>query len=635
MKSNKVILLLIFLIILAFKLKDISYFIYKENIITGYDAYYYARLTDEFSKGLYEKIDKLRDVPDFLLRPDPIPLIVVLGSFFSKIFSEKLVFAYVPTIFSILFIIPLFFWIRRFANIYVFIPSALVGSLNLIYFSRTYIGKYDTDFLILFFVFLIIYLITLSVENIKYVRKSVYFIIFAGISYLFFRWFYYKPVFAYIFLFSLFLGYISFYFKSFKKYLKNFLLVFLTFLIPLLPDLLTGLSNILQKLKAYVLKEDISSFLPTNPEAFVTELQPVNLQQLIEYTVANPVIFILSAIGLLLLFIKKWKYISISIPIFFLGLLSLKAGNRFIIYLAPFIGLGFGYFAYEFFSFIKRYFYKPVYEKIFIALLIFFSIPANTFFIKIKSAVSDEVYKDMLFLKDIVPQNSYLWTWWDYGYILEFLSRRGTYVDNGNKDVIKNYCIARSFITSSEDEAFKLISFITNHKRKEYKDLKFDEFRKKVSSYKRKPKNPVYILIFNKYLFYQYFYMIGMISSGKKEFNLPAFKIFKECKKKGKIYNCGNILEIDGNLKVNMLVKGKNIKKVVAVKDKKRFELENNKGGNLVLEIRIKDSKAYFTLVEKLFYKSIINRMYFLREKFKNFELVYDDFPYMVVYTLK
>ena len=635
MKFHRIILLLIFLIILTFKLKDVSYFFNKENIITGYDAYYYARLTDEFSKNIYEKIDKLRDVPDFLPRPEPVPLIVILGSFLSKIFSKSFIFAYIPPTLSIFFIFPLYFWLRRFTNIYVFIPAALIGSLNLIYFVRTYIGKYDTDFLILFFVFLIIYLITLSIENLRYTRKGVYFIILAGITYLFFRWFYYKPIFSYIFLFSLSVGFLSFYFKNLKKYFKNFLITFFFLFIFLLPDISKGIYGIIQKTKTYVFKEDISSFLPTNPEKFVTELQPMNLQQVIESTVANPVIFVLSLLGLLLLFIKKFKYISVSIPIIILGLLSIKAGNRFIIYLAPFIGIGFGYFAYEFFSFIKKYFNKPIFEKLFIAFLIFFSIPANTFFIKIKPAVSDEIYKDMLFLKDITSKGSFLWTWWDYGYILEFLSRRGTYIDNGNKDVIKNYCIARSFITYSEEEAFKLISFITNHKREKYKNLKFEEFRKKVFSYKEKPKNSVYIPIFNKYLYYQYLYMIGMIGSGKKEFNLPAFKVFKECKKEGNIYNCGNILEIDENLKINMLIKGKNIKKVVAVKDENRFDLENNKEGNLILEIRIKDNKAYFTLVETIFYKSIINRMYFLREKFKNFELVYDDFPYMVVYTLK
>ncbi len=635
MKFHKVIFLLIFLIILSFKLKDISFFFNKENIITGYDAYYYARLTDEFSKGIYKKIDTLRDVPDFLPRPEPVPLIVILGSFLSEIFSESFVFAYTPPLFSIFFIFPLYLWLRRFTNIYVFIPAALIGSLNLIYFVRTYIGKYDTDFLILFFVFLIIYLITLSIENLRYIKKSIYFIVLAGITYLLFRWFYYKPIFSYIFLFSLSAGFLSFYFKSLKKYFKNFLITLFFFFIFLSLDISKGIYGIIQKTKTYVFKEDISSFLPTNPEKFVTELQPMNLQQVIESTVANPVIFVLSLLGLLLLFIKKFKYISVSIPIIILGLLSIKAGNRFVIYLAPFIGIGFGYFAYEFFFFIKKYFNKPIFEKIFIAFLIFFSIPANTFFIKIKPAVSDEIYKDMLFLKDITFEGSFLWTWWDYGYILEFLSRRGTYVDNGNKDVIKNYCIARSFITYSEEEAFKLISFITNNKREKYKNLEFEEFRKKVFSYNEKSKNPVYIPIFNKYLYYQYLYMIGMIGSGKKEFNLPAFKVFKECKKEGKIYNCGNILEIDKNLKINMLIKGNNIKKIVAVKDKNRFGLENNKEGNLILEIRIKDNKAYFTLVENLFYKSIINRMYFLREKFKNFELVYDDFPYMVVYTLK
>ncbi|NPA53412.1 MAG: hypothetical protein GXO21_01945, partial [Aquificae bacterium] len=106
MKLDKKILFFIFFLILIIKLKDFSHFLNKKNVITGYDAFYFTRLTEELIENQYEKIDTLRDVPDFLERPFPPPLILYIGSFFSRIFPKEYVYAFLPPIFSIFFIFP-------------------------------------------------------------------------------------------------------------------------------------------------------------------------------------------------------------------------------------------------------------------------------------------------------------------------------------------------------------------------------------------------------------------------------------------------------------------------------------------------------------------------------------------------
>jgi len=170
--KDRLFLIIVFIIILLFRFKDITHFLYKENLITGYDAYYYARLSEEIFQN--QDIDKLRNVPDFFGVEKP--LIAYLGNFLSYLIPKEYVYAYTPPLLSVFFVIPLFFWIKRFSNIYLFIGSALIGGLNSIYFSRTYIGKYDTDSLILFFIFLILLFITISLEEIREREKAAFFL---------------------------------------------------------------------------------------------------------------------------------------------------------------------------------------------------------------------------------------------------------------------------------------------------------------------------------------------------------------------------------------------------------------------------------------------------------------------------
>ncbi len=637
MKLNKstIIFFTIFLISLLINLKDIPKFLNSENVITGFDAFYYARLSEEILNNEYEKVDYLRDVPDFIERPFPPPLISCIGAFFSSLLKKEYVYAFLPPVLSLAFFIPLFFWIKKFTSVYVFISAALIGSLNTVYYSRTYIGKFDTDFLILFFLFSLLLLFILSLENLYNKRKTVFYVFLSLFLLIIFKWFYPKPIIGLLLLISLLTGYVSFYYRELKKYFKKFILYFSPILLLLSFDVYKGIKSGLEKFHLYFEKIDTSPFLPTNPQSYVTELQPLNLTQLIDATTANPVIFIFSVAGLIWLFVKHFRYISLAAPFIILGILSLKAGNRFVIYLAPFLGMGFGFFMYQIFSYIKRFFKWYWFEYFLVIFLIFFSIPANTLFIKLKPALEDKDFKNSLYFRKILPEKSFIWSWWDYGYPIEYTSRRGTFIDNGNKDLIKMYSIARSLITYNEDEAFKLVSFITNHKKSYYNNFSFNKFRSEVLSYKELPERDVYIPVFRKFLFYQYMYMLGMIGSKEKEFMLPAYKILKKCKKEGKDFLCGKIIKVKDNGDINLLLTGRNINRIVIINDIQRREIPYNKKGRYILQIRIKGKKAYYTLIEKIFFNSIINRMYFLKDNFKHFQLVYDDFPYVVLYKAK
>ncbi len=636
MKLDKYVLFFVLFIAIFIKLKNAPQFIGKESTITGYDAYYYARLSDEFLKNQYTKIDTLRDVPDFLSRPDPVPLIVYIGSFFSKIFPKEYVFAFIPPLFSVLFIIPLFLWLKRFSNSLVFISGALVGVTNIIYFSRTYIGKYDTDFLILFFVFSIVYLFVLFFENIKDFKKILINTFLIFILFFVFLWFYNKPEFSMFFLFSFLLGFIGFSLR--KPFNISFLYKALPIFILFFIFSYAGIQSLLGKAGKYFFKEDSKFFLPYNPEEFVRELQPISLYQFADAVAGNMVIFVFSIIGLIFLFKKYYQYLLPFVPFMILGLVSLKAGSRFVMYIAPFIGLGFGYFVYMMGDFVKKYLSinKKVINFSLASFVFFFSINPTVFFVNIKPVFSEDLYKSLKEAKKFVPEDSYLWMWWDYGYPIEYVLRRGTYVDNGNKDVVKLYAIARSLVSYDEKETYQFISYLTNHKRKDYRNLSYEEFIKEVRSYSEKPKKEVFLPFFEKNMFYSQFYMIGMIGSGINNFNLPAYKVFQECKNIGGSFICSNFFKINKDLEFSFIkTTGKNIYKIFLVSDRKRKYMNWNQKGKLVLQVRIINNKAYFAFVDKTFYKTVFNRMYFLKEDFQHFQLVYDSFPMFVLYKVK
>ncbi len=636
---DRFVLLVVFLILVIFNLKDISSF-FKENVITGYDGYYYARLSEEIP--YQENIDKLRNVPDFLERESIPNLLSFLGFTLSFIFPKEYIYAFLPPLLSVLFIFPLFLWIKRFSNIFLFIPSALIGGLSSVYFVRTYTGKFDTDCLILFFVFLIILFITLSLENMRERGKAILYSSLTGISYITFYWLYPKPVFSLIFLFSFFIGFFLFYFHSLKnRYLLiNFILSLSIFSLFVIKDFPSGINFFKSIYNSYFLKlPSKSSFLPISIESFTSELQPVDLKTMIEITTANPVIFVLSLIGLFLATVRYLKYMFLTFPFILLGFSSFFSGERFVIYTAPFLGLGFGVFIYAVVVFLKRYttLNKNLIRNGALGFALFFSVPPNTFFIKVKPVLQDEVYRDFNSLREILKKNSYIWSWWDYGYAIEYLTRKGTYIDNGNKNVIKAYSIARSLLTNSEKEAYKFVSFITNNKYNTYSELSFEKFLKKVRKYTEKPKNDVYVLLNEKTLYYKDIYYLGMLGSNIKSFSLPAFKYLGKCKEDDKWYNCQIISIKKEHLSYKVKIKKakSDIYRFVIKSEGKKIAFLWNKKGSTTAEVIIKGGNAYIVLINKQFEKSILNRMFILRDRFRNFSIVYDNFPYTVVYRVK
>ncbi len=628
----------IFTLSYILKLKDLKNFSNKENILSCYDCFWYARIAKDILNDSYTRIDYLRNVPDLGVNPKFPYLISFFTAYFSKFTGIDLnnLFLFLPPILSVFFIIPLFFWTKRFAPLHVFISGAMVGVFNLIYYERTTLGRFDTDFLILFFVFFLIFLITLTSESTG--KKSYIYLILTGIVFNIFMWWYYKPLFSILFTFSLVSGLILFG-KNSKKEVLIKTGIFILLINPM--TIFDGL-NIFNYIHNYFYKKN-ESILPLNITVSIAELQAINFKQFVYFTVDNYISAVLSILGLILLFIKRFKYMIIALPIMLIGLVSFKSGLRFVMYFSPFLGMGLGYLFYLLFEFISvryRKYKKPIF--VFgIFFVAFLSFPAKRLYFISAPLLSNNLFNSFKHIGEITEKNAYIWTWWDFGDPIEFVSNRGTFVDNQSFNAYKLFFISHFFGLKDEEKARNTIAFATNNLFKDYKNINnLDKLKEKIYSYNENLYHPVYISITQKEFTNKYMLVIGSYSKENK--NVPVSSFLLKCKTEKDFYDCfffkmdkktnfiewkkQNLQEKNPFYKIVLLDESKlKIKEVL-------FENKDEKSKKILEILKKDDRNVYFSIIHKDFENTIINRMFFYRDDFKNFKLVYDNFPYLVLY---
>ncbi len=649
-------LLILFIIIfsLFLKFKDYNEFVNNEIILTTADAFRYARWAEEVKNGIYGEIDYLINIPDYGVNQNPPPLLSLLAVWFSALFSNdiNLFFVILPPILSIFFIIPLYFWLKSFisskALLYVFSAGAMLGIFNMNYFSRTKMGYFDTDCLLLFFVFLILMLITNAIKEKENFTKSFGLVLLAGIGFKLFMWWYYLPLMGIFFIFSLTLGLFLY-----GHAIRDILLKTLTFvLIIVTPQFASEMFNFIY---GYIFGAVMKQTDTIYADLFgsIQELQPVNFDQFVSLTTDNQITFIIGLIGILLLFIKYPKNMLIVTPFILTGLLSFKLGNRYTIYIAPFLGIGLGYMAYILFNYLGNRYIRV--EKALVVggiiFAIFITFPGQILHIKTDtSAYAGREFTNMSRLKEITEKNANILTWWDFGNPIEHLAQRATYINNAQSYIQKLYFIGKALMTPNEDEAKNIIAFITNNSAKSYINLieqrGVSEILSAASSYNKNPSEPVYIYLTRYMLTFRLIHGVGLNNRDITEGKIGAFSCLNKCepiKDVNGIFDCMsfafNEKAKDTLVRNNVDAKKdfREIHYIDRISNKKYLISLNNESANPTTLHIIKSQKGdiYFTTASAIAKNSLLNRMFTLKEQFKNFELVYDDFPYAVVYKVR
>jgi asparagine N-glycosylation enzyme membrane subunit Stt3 len=412
-------------------------------------------------------------------------------------FSLDQVLYFGPIFFASLIIIPAYLIMNMYikSKLIIFI-STIIASVGYGFYSRSYVGYFDTDILNIFFPMMILYSMLLVVSKNDY-RYSFIGVIF-NIAYL--SWYHSSEPMVYalsgfFIVFGIFFhlkntelykAYIllglsiikisllykamillvffgGFYFLkiNYKYYLLLFVVSFFVILFYI------DISQIALHVNRYINTNyllDNQTYNFVSPMQYVAEAEAKPFINIINTMSGNIYIFIFSIVAYIF-FITKHKEFLLSLPLVVFGLLSVKAGVRFHIYgVIPLI-ISYGFLL-----------YYLIYETTFIRSLVIKRVLIIAFFlfpIYESYQIVDKWNKNMLPIFDssqlkalsILQKQStnkdYIVSWWDYGWPLWYYTDMNTMIDNGTHHQ-DNYTVAKILMSTSQKFSRNAIHYFYN-----------------------------------------------------------------------------------------------------------------------------------------------------------------------------
>jgi len=373
----------------TWKLTPQNYFVGERPMMTTLDAPYWLRLAREYKEGVYNQKGGLRGYPEgtdnyremsvpekyrdppfditsnrqrgtapTLSSPSPetpvirysdVPLLSFLIAHLAPFFNNNYYLAgtlLIPLLAS-LFILPLGIFFFCICLPVSGLLGGLIGTFAGGYYMRSSIGRIDTDMLNLFFPVLAGLFILLA-GKVKTERNVLLYSIGAGLSLFLFQWWYGKAGFtlAYfmVLVFSLFVQKIRF---------RTILVGAFLFLLCTQPaTFMSGTGAVQGFLKGYFTIEDAREVAiddRSNTASFpntmttISEVDHVPMSEVLRRVLSNTTLDWIGFLGFFGVTIFKWRVLLPLVPMLALGLFSFQSSNRFIMFLAPFIGIGLGW----------------------------------------------------------------------------------------------------------------------------------------------------------------------------------------------------------------------------------------------------------------------------------------------------
>jgi len=464
------------------KHKDI-FFVEGRPIFTSFDGYYFARLAEDYKLGVFDPggKDKLRNVPDYEDYPEVLPF---YSWFFAKLSSitgkpiENLTFWFIP-IFAVLVVIPLVLLFVDLGIPMAALGGAIAAAISLIYVIRTSINRLDTDSIVIFSFFSIPLAVYFFVKTGNKRKKYFYLLLVAVFSNLFY-WGYIHPGLNLLFWLSsvLFLSYpyLKFWYSNrknqslkelFKQYLiKDIALLALAFN-PLI--LIEGIYYLLFRLWIYIVDfgKPLYGDFP-NVQISIAELQKLDLSRLAKLTLGSEWLLFLGFTGAGLFIFLRFRVFLLLLPTFLIGILSIKGASRFAMFLAPILGIGFG-FLFDFLgAFLKKHYPNKSWLKI---TFYTFSFLLITLVLTLSNRVSFQYIPQPIMTSSLAeafieigkqtPPDAWIYTWWDYGYAIQYYARRATFHDGGSQFSPKTYFVALGFTSESPLVGYNITETLT------------------------------------------------------------------------------------------------------------------------------------------------------------------------------
>ncbi|AEI14053.1 Oligosaccharyl transferase STT3 subunit [Flexistipes sinusarabici DSM 4947] len=638
-----------------------AYFVDNYTAMTTLDAYKWLRYARDKENGVAaEKEKDLRGYPDVRSYPDKIPylstLIATADNFFN---SEGYDSIYVggiklSNILASLFIIPLIIYLYLAGGGFSGILGGLIGTFSWAYYVRASTGRVDTDGLVL----LVPTLIGLLLLAVAISKKDIHRYIFAAVAGI-----------AFIFLSEVhkvadagMIGYfvillLTLYLNKVPK--KTILItagIFVLFCNPLnfIFSVKTLYSFLASKYFFNVSEGGKGAEIVfPNILKTITETQQKNYMEILNMLYGNVYLAVLGLAGSVALFVIHFKRMLLLLPMLGLGCMAFVTSNRFSMFLSPFVGIGLGFIIYLAVKYAYKYALKR--ENSFVIhissaaiMFIFFFLTTNfTAFSYIpRPSISAPITKSFIELKEKAPDNSAIFSWWDYGYALMDIGDFYTYHDGGLHGGSRTYFVGKAYTMDNQTKFYNMINYFDDKGFKSIKqmmdDNKSPEFMlNSVLDYSGELENNdnVYLLYTNdmigKYGAISFF---GNWDFQSKSSNNTGYQNLRCTSFRNNVLSCGNYTV---NIPDGVLVAGNRripLRKVVFVNDgyvSKAQDYPYSEG--VYVQILINQNRILgVQLLSESVYKSNFNQQYILGNYDKTyFEEVYNNFPVARAFKVK
>ena len=682
-----------------------AFFVGERPMMTTLDAPYWLRWAREYNEGVYRQKnglrlypkgtdvyrekwipEKFRDIADtddgkhIGTAPTEVPLLSYLIAQVAPFFDFNYYLAgtlLIPLLAS-LFILPLGYYFFQIGVPLSGLLGSLVGTFASGYYMRSAIGRIDTDMLNLFFPVMAGLLILLAVRT-KTERGILLYAVGTGLILFLFQWWYNQAAFtlAYfvVLVFHLFVQKVRFQ----TVLLSSFLFV----LCSQPATFMGGADSVFGQLSRYFVIEDFASSVIIDngitPASFpntmttISEVDHVPMSEVLRRVLSNTTLDWIGFVGFFVLVVFKWRVLLPLLPILALGLLSFQSSNRFIMYLAPFIGIGLGCILQ---IVVDGLFYlttkgKKDHEKregthlkqpkgnelteeqadllsagwlrqfiLYGGMVVFFWLISSQTAISFVPgpSIHTGVYATFLEVKKRVPENAALLTWWDYGYAITDATGLATFHDGGGQTTPKTYFTARGLISHDQDELYDITQYLsTKGNSGIYENNTSPEaLLAAVRNPKLKPWDPIYL-----------FFTADMTGKYGAISKLGSWDIINGGSKPRGYQNlaCNKITNAEMNcrgakidLKVGKINNQVALKRMVFIRDGQVIrEQEFGHAQGYTLQLLVAGQQIVeVQLIDEVVFRSNYNQMFLLGRFRKDlFEETYNAFPFSRLFRVK
>lgn len=398
-------------------------------------------------------------------QPRHLPAISRLTAFVSQFCGKPPDCAGIvlPVMLSSLFMLPLFLYSWHLGYPAAGILAGLVTTFSGAYYLRSGAGWLDTDILNLFFPWTIAWSFLLLHRGLT-LRQLVLRTLTAGLVLNLYMHWYPKPFVA-----LAYLGTLALYLAVQRVGLRNLVLGVSTFAIAMNPmHLVAALPHLRRFLARRGIAPETAGIDFPNVMQSVAELQPLSLRDALSTILANGDAAAAGLLAFAVFAVLRWRQIIPLLPLLLLGIGTLLGTQRFGMYLAPFAGLGLGvllcvivYAGGE--KLLGRRDLPAVQVAAFATVLVtflFWLAPKTAITQPYRPALAPEVQAAIERLAEAVPADARIWTWWDTGFAIAYLSGRAVYHDGGAQDTPQTNLIARSFAATDPNVLRGLVRFV-------------------------------------------------------------------------------------------------------------------------------------------------------------------------------